>query len=226
MEWWQQLRDEFVVTENLVYLNHAAVSPLPRRCRQYMEEYLDELARHGALHYPDFVWQMLAETRQLGARLLGARPEQVFFMRSTTQGLGIAATGLPCGEGDNIVLVEVGGKTGVVPFDDVWPRASRSETDFAEPEQTRRVFYGDMAICSKMLNMVSKPFAEVVITFFEETVPPFMRRFRPSVSGPIPSDRIQTLRERLEKANLKVTDWNLAQDIARQVDEGVSSAVP
>ena len=114
---------------------------------------------------------------------------------------------------DNIVLVEVGGKTGVVPFDDVWPRASRSETDFAEPEQTRRVFYGDMAICSKMLNMVSKPFAEVVITFFEETVPPFMRRFRPSVSGPIPSDRIQTLRERLEKANLKVTDWNLAQDI-------------
>lgn len=46
------------------YLNHAAVSPLLRRCREYMEQYLDELTRNGALHYPDFVWQMLAETRQ------------------------------------------------------------------------------------------------------------------------------------------------------------------
>jgi len=142
MEWWQQLRDEFVVTENLVYLNHAAVSPLPRRCRQYMEEYLDELARHGALHYPDFVWQMLAETRQLGARLLGARPEQVFFVRSTTQGLGIAATGLPCGEGDNIVLVEREFPANLRP----WLPLRRREVEVRlVPQRQGRVLIDDLA---------------------------------------------------------------------------------
>ena len=34
----------------------------------------------------------MTEVRGLGARLLGARPSNVFVVRSTTQGIGIAAT--------------------------------------------------------------------------------------------------------------------------------------
>lgn len=106
MEWWQEFRAQFPITEEFVYLNHAAVSPLPSRCRAEMETYLDELTRYGAARYPDFIWNSLTATRQLAARLLGAEPEQVFFVRSTSQGLGIAATGIPFAAGDNMVLVE------------------------------------------------------------------------------------------------------------------------
>lgn len=142
MEWWQELRGQFAVTEELVYLNHAAVSPLPRRCREYLEQYLDELTRYGAWHYPEFTWQVLAETRRLGARLLGARPEQVFFVRSTTQGLGIAATGIPCGAGDNIVLVEREFPANLRPW---LPLRRRGVEVRLVPQQRGRVLIDDLA---------------------------------------------------------------------------------
>jgi len=106
MEWWQKMREQFAVTGELVYLNHAAVAPLPKRCCEEMKTYLDELSRYGAAHYPDFSFQSLAETRVMAAEMLGAKSEQVFFVRSTSQGLGIAATGIPFSDGDNMVLVD------------------------------------------------------------------------------------------------------------------------
>ncbi len=102
----EELRQEFAVTEQLTYLNHAAVSPLPRRCLARIQEYLDELSQFGAAHYPGRVFDALREVRRLGAALLGTVPERIFIVRSTTQGIGVAATGVRCGEGDNVVLIE------------------------------------------------------------------------------------------------------------------------
>lgn len=116
---------------------------------------------------------------------------------------------------DNIVLVEVGEKVGVVPFEDVWPLARRSGFDSAvgDEQPERRIFYGDTAICAKLLNVTSQPFAEVVLTFFEDIPPPYMgRRARAPISGPIPSMYLQTLRQRLQKANVEVKEWNLAKE--------------
>ncbi len=106
MDWWERMREQFEVVQEIAYFNHAGVSPLPRRCRSYMEGYLDELCGRGAFNYPGYVLESLAKTRTAAARLLGTRPERVFFVRSTTQGLGIAVTGIPFEEGDNVVLVK------------------------------------------------------------------------------------------------------------------------
>lgn len=103
---WTRLREQFPVTENLVYLNHAAVSPLPLRCTRGMRGYLEELSGWGAHHYPAAAFDTLEAARALGARLLHTGPARVFFVRSTSQGLGIAATGIPFREGDNLVLVD------------------------------------------------------------------------------------------------------------------------
>jgi len=106
MDTWSAMRSQFQLAEGLTYLNHAAVSPLPLACRQRMEAYLEELSRFGAARYPDLPFGVLRRTRSLGARLLGTHPERIFIVRSTTQGLAIAATGIPVAEGDNVVLVE------------------------------------------------------------------------------------------------------------------------
>jgi cysteine desulfurase / selenocysteine lyase len=106
MDPWRSLREQFPVTERLVYLDHAAVCPLPLRARERIAQYVDELVSCGSTLYPEGAFGAVKRARSLGARLLGARPEQVFIVRSTTQGLGIAATGLPVSPGDNVVLVE------------------------------------------------------------------------------------------------------------------------
>ena len=104
MDIWPTFRQQFPVTEKVTYLNHAAVSPLPLRCKDRMQEYLEEVTRFGAHHHMERVPATLTLARSLGARLLGTAADRVFFVRSTTQGIGLAATGLPFASGDNVVL--------------------------------------------------------------------------------------------------------------------------
>ena len=106
MDPWSILRQQFPVTGQLIYLNHAAVSPLPLRSKDLMARYLDELTHRGATGYPGFAFGILERARRLAAHLIGTRPDRIFVVRSTTQGLGVVATGLRVREGDNIVLVQ------------------------------------------------------------------------------------------------------------------------
>ena len=48
---WKQYRDEFPVTENLIYLNHAAVAPLPLRSARAMQDLAEDALKFGSLHY-------------------------------------------------------------------------------------------------------------------------------------------------------------------------------
>ncbi len=103
---WLTLRDEFPSAERWIYLAHAAIAPLPLRCQQGMQAYLDELVAHGGTHYPDVPLAAARRARQLGAELMGCPIEGVFFVTSTSQGISVAAAGLPVRPGDNVVLVE------------------------------------------------------------------------------------------------------------------------
>ncbi len=106
MDPWTSMRSQFPAAAEMAYLNHAAVAPLPAPCRRRMEDYLDELSRFGAAHYPAAPFALLQRARELGGRLMGASPDDVFMVRSTTQGIGVAATGIPYRDGDNVVIVE------------------------------------------------------------------------------------------------------------------------
>ena len=131
------------MAEGLVYLNHAAVSPLPLDCVALMQQYLEELSRRGALHYPGQPLGMLQRLRTLGARLLGTAPDRIFAVRSTTQGLGIAATGLPVKEGDNVVLVEQEFPANIRPW---LPLRRRGVEVRMVPQVQGRVLLEDLAL--------------------------------------------------------------------------------
>jgi selenocysteine lyase/cysteine desulfurase len=139
---WQSFRQQFPVTDTLLYLNHAAVSPLPLRCKDRMQDYLERLTRHGALDYPALPARAAGRVRELGARLLGTRPERIFVVRSTTQGLGIAATGLPLHDGDNVVLVEKEFPANLRPW---MPLGRRGVELRLVPQRDGRVLLDDLA---------------------------------------------------------------------------------
>ncbi len=130
---------------------------------------------------------------------------------------------------DNIVLIEIGDKTGVIGFDEVWPLKAGQQASPGDKDnqQDKRVFHGDSALCAKMLSMTAEPFAEVVLTFFED-IPerslPYQQQ-RPMV-GPIPSPLLRTVRERLEKANLEVTEWNLFRKPGRAKESKEGPPLP
>src|ERR1700752_305094 len=97
-----ELRALFPITERLVYLNHAAVSPPPLPTIRAVESQLRDVHENGSVNFRD--WLSVKENaRKLIATLLGARSEQVAFMRNTSDGLSTIANGLQWMPGDNIV---------------------------------------------------------------------------------------------------------------------------
>jgi cysteine desulfurase / selenocysteine lyase len=97
-----ELRALFPITERLVYLNHAAVSPLPTPTIKATEAQLHDVFENGSMHFRKWL-SVKEEARRLLASLLGARPEQVAFMRNTSDSLSTVANGLRWKAGDNIV---------------------------------------------------------------------------------------------------------------------------
>lgn len=98
----EDLRALFPITERTVYLNHAAVSPPPAPTIQAIQAHLEDVAQNGSLNYRRWV-AVKENARKLMAAMLGARPEQIAFMRNTSDGLSTVANGLRWQAGDNIV---------------------------------------------------------------------------------------------------------------------------
>ncbi len=139
---WEFLRLQFPVAERVIYLNHAAVAPLPILARQRMEAYLDELVRIGALNYPKAMLEPVARLRSLAAELLGCGPDRVFMVKSTTEGLAVVATGLDWRAGDNVVLVEGEFPANIRP----WLPLSKRDVEIRfVPQRGGRVLLEDLA---------------------------------------------------------------------------------
>ena len=97
-----ELRELFPITHSFNYLNHAAVSPPPTPTIAAVESQLRDITANGSLHYREWV-ATKERARQLVATMIGARPEQLAFMRNTSDGLSCVANGLRWESGDNIV---------------------------------------------------------------------------------------------------------------------------
>lgn len=97
-----ELRALFPITQRAVYLNHAAVSPPPTTTIQAVEAQLKDVHENGSLNFLSWL-EVKERARALLAGLLGARPEQVAFVRNTSDALSTVANGLTWKPGDNIV---------------------------------------------------------------------------------------------------------------------------
>jgi selenocysteine lyase/cysteine desulfurase len=97
-----QLRALFPVTERLVYLNHAAISPPPTPTLQAVEAQLRDVQQNGSLNYRRWV-TVRESARGLAAAMLNTRPEQLAFLRNTSDALSTVANGLRWRAGENVV---------------------------------------------------------------------------------------------------------------------------
>jgi selenocysteine lyase/cysteine desulfurase len=112
-----RLRDqEFPVTRECVYLNHAGVGPLSRRAAGRMAMLAETVSRSG-----DRLWfDRMAEVervRGLAARLIGAREaREVAFVENTSTALSLVAEGLEWKPGDNVVGAALEFPSNVYPW--------------------------------------------------------------------------------------------------------------
>jgi cysteine desulfurase / selenocysteine lyase len=98
----EQIRQLFPVTQRYVYLNSAAVSPMPTVTVEAVLNQLQDVSENGTVNMQDWL-DTKKRCRYLVAEMLKVRPEQIAFMRNTSDGFSTVANGLDWAEGDNIV---------------------------------------------------------------------------------------------------------------------------
>jgi cysteine desulfurase / selenocysteine lyase len=105
MDKFTEIRKLFPVTEKLVHLNNAAVSPCPPFIYREAVRVLEGYGTSGG--ELEAGWHnRLAEIRGSLARLVGAEPGEIFLSRNTSEGLILAARGFRWRPGDTVVCLQ------------------------------------------------------------------------------------------------------------------------
>lgn len=95
-------RDEFPVTKELIYLNHAAVAPLSRPAAEAMRHLIEDAQLYGSLHYGEWM-ETYQGLRQAAARLINTSPGEIAIVKNTSEGIATVAQGLDWRKGERVV---------------------------------------------------------------------------------------------------------------------------
>src|SRR5512133_1783049 len=99
---WEKYADQFPVRENLTYLNHAAVAPLPRVTAEAIRHLADDCLNWGSFHYSEWL-DVYEGVRTSAARLINSKASEIALMKNTSEGIATIAMGLDWKPGDRIV---------------------------------------------------------------------------------------------------------------------------
>lgn len=110
-----EIRSLFPVTENYIYFNHSAVSPLSTRVREAMNWLVEDVTRHGSVHFFDWV-DTYEKARGSAARLVNAKTSEIAFMRNTSEALSTVANGIDWRAGDNLVTANIEFPANIYPW--------------------------------------------------------------------------------------------------------------
>lgn len=94
---------EFDLNSDLLYLNHAAVSPWPVRAREAVEKFALENTQTGATHYPKWLGVELSLRENLKKLVNAPSVDDIALLKNTSEALSVVAYGIDWQPGDNIV---------------------------------------------------------------------------------------------------------------------------
>ncbi len=94
---------EFPLKNDLIYLNHAAVSPLPQRTTNALIQFAQENTRQGSLNYYEWM-ETEKDLKNKIVQLINAPAiDDIALLKNTSEALSVVAYGLDWHKGDNVV---------------------------------------------------------------------------------------------------------------------------
>jgi selenocysteine lyase/cysteine desulfurase len=90
---WNDIRKQFPVTSNSVYLNTAAAGPLARSTQQAGTQYYQQMMNDGDIHWDSWLAKR-EEVRATVARFINAEPDEIGFTTNTSSGMNLIVDAL------------------------------------------------------------------------------------------------------------------------------------
>ncbi|RJP67089.1 MAG: aminotransferase class V-fold PLP-dependent enzyme [Ignavibacteriales bacterium] len=104
------------VKSGMIYMNHAAISPLSLPVVEAINSYLKVRSETEIENFPDFI-KLAAETKILLSEMINSpSADRIAFVENTSNGLNILAQGLQWKQGDRIILNDIEFPSNVYPF--------------------------------------------------------------------------------------------------------------
>jgi selenocysteine lyase/cysteine desulfurase len=109
-------RDQFPVTREWSWLDHATFGPPPRAYVSAVKEFVDSMA-DASLPQGEAMWREgLDRVRRKAARFINCEPDDVAFQKSTAEGIGVVALGLDWKPGDEVIAYDQAFPADVYPW--------------------------------------------------------------------------------------------------------------
>jgi cysteine desulfurase / selenocysteine lyase len=97
------LPGEFLLEQDLCYLNHAAIGPWPRRTAQVVAQMAQQIMSRGGSDYPDWLETEQRLRGRIVSLIRGGQPADIALVKNTSEGLSIISQGLDWATGDTVV---------------------------------------------------------------------------------------------------------------------------
>jgi cysteine desulfurase/selenocysteine lyase len=120
----EAIRGLFPVTRRYVYLNHASNGPLAGPIAAAMSGYIERCSLHGEVPYAE-AEAAVEDCRDMAARLMGVRPDEVAFVKNASAGAIIAIGSIEWQHTDNVILVRDAFPVNVYPFNYLLPHVEK-----------------------------------------------------------------------------------------------------
>ncbi len=109
--------ERFPILKNWTFFNHAGVAPIPRAAGEAIRRFAGE-AENGA--YLDTTWYRDIELlRRSAAGLINAVPDEIAFVKNTSEGISVVANGIDWQWGNRIVTTNVEYPANIYPWMEV-----------------------------------------------------------------------------------------------------------
>jgi selenocysteine lyase/cysteine desulfurase len=94
---------EFPLSPELIYINHAAVAPWPKRTSIAVKHFAEQNTQYGSSYYLDWLKKETLLRKQLQTLLHAPNIDDIALVKNTSEALSFVAYGLDWHTGDNIV---------------------------------------------------------------------------------------------------------------------------
>ncbi len=98
----ETIREQFPITRQYNFLNHAAIAPLSKPAADALAGYAREMCE--AAYLKGTYFRTAENVRQVAAKLINADPLEVTFVKNTSEGINYVANGVQWARGDNVII--------------------------------------------------------------------------------------------------------------------------
>jgi len=127
------ISNEFKLRNDVIYLNHAGVSPWFLRTVKAVQEFADENMVQGSLRYPEWLEVETGLRKQAQILINAPSPLDIALLKNTSEALSVVAYGLEWKNGDNIVSCNQEFPSNRI----VWESLAQKGVEFREADFTK-----------------------------------------------------------------------------------------